>query len=309
MKRSLLLLVVGLLTSLTVEGQTRHMSVHYLSVPHSGKTGQHRFYEISANGTDFFSWQAAASMAATTTYTLPPAFPASSGDVLSSSVIGVTSWIAPPGGVPSGSAGGSLSGSYPNPALAATQPDDHVWDGLHTLNSAAPVSDPAAGTTIFGDGLFGYRSATAGEGDGKTHRVHNRFEETTAVGIAYTFTASVAKVAFGTTSPEVTLPTAGTWLILARITIAYAGATTTGQSISVKIRNVTDSTDLAGSNFTMSLGAHTTITESFHSGEWSGIATVTAGAKNIQIFGGLSGLLSVGNMKAASGYMRAIRLF
>jgi hypothetical protein len=53
-----------------------------------------RFSELTANGTNFASFKAAASMAGDTPYTLPDAYPASSGSVLASTTGGVMSWAA-----------------------------------------------------------------------------------------------------------------------------------------------------------------------------------------------------------------------
>lgn len=58
----------------------------------AGDTTPLRFYELVANGTNFVAFKAPDALAADTTYTLPNAFPATSGFVLSSTTGGVMSW-------------------------------------------------------------------------------------------------------------------------------------------------------------------------------------------------------------------------
>lgn len=57
-----------------------------------------RFMEAQANGTDYISFQSPAALSGITAYTLPDAFPAVTGYVLSCTDAGVMSWAAPSGG-------------------------------------------------------------------------------------------------------------------------------------------------------------------------------------------------------------------
>lgn len=84
--------------------------------------GEFRILEPSASGTDYAGWTAPA-LAAPTMYTMPTAFPASNGYVLSSTTAGATSWIAPSSGI-----GGTLG----------------------TTDNAIPRADGTGGSTIQG---------------------------------------------------------------------------------------------------------------------------------------------------------------
>lgn len=63
-----------------------------LAPPAGGTAPALQFFEDDASGTDFFSLQAAAAMAASTPYTWPNAYPGVSGMVLASTTAGVMSW-------------------------------------------------------------------------------------------------------------------------------------------------------------------------------------------------------------------------
>jgi hypothetical protein len=56
--------------------------------------GTARFYEENANGSDYIQFRAPALLSTTNNYTLPAAFPGSTGFVLSSDTSGVLSWVS-----------------------------------------------------------------------------------------------------------------------------------------------------------------------------------------------------------------------
>ncbi|MEK7867036.1 MAG: hypothetical protein AAB434_10165, partial [Planctomycetota bacterium] len=94
-----------------------------------GNTGEVRWRELAANGTNYSALKAADAMAADVTYTLPDAAPTGAGQFLTSTVGGVMTWVTPAGGggtvtsVGAGAPGANTAGSgltfAPNPIVGA----------------------------------------------------------------------------------------------------------------------------------------------------------------------------------------------
>lgn len=126
-------------------------------------------------------------------------------------------------------------------------------NGLLAFNSlSGEVSvDPVDGAVFIPlNGAWRYRTSGASEGSGSSSgqmaHLHNRSDAVSGAGTDYTLTAATAFVDFGTTDPKVTLPTIGTYLVWAEIAITSGG--TANDDYRAKLRNETTSTDLSGSD-------------------------------------------------------------
>jgi hypothetical protein len=131
-----------------------------------------------------------------------------------------------------------------------------------------------------------------------------------ASGTAYTLTATPAQLAFGTTSPSITIQNAGTYLITSGIGVKYAGATYAGaQTITLKLRRTNNTAaDLSNGSRAVELPVLT----SFTGGDFVATPTVIYQATVgdiIQIFGSVSATPSAGSVQTDSAEIVAIRLF
>ena len=149
--------------------------------------------------------------------------------------------------------------------------------GIFFIAGTAPGADPSGAAVWNESGALKYRSNGSSEGAGQANFIHNRSSETQGSGSDFTVAGtSYARVDFGTTDPDVALPTAGTYLIIATVTYTPSAGT---QTWSFKLYNSTDAADVSGSEVTRVSAAATRdcITN-------QKLVTVT-GAKTIQLYG------------------------
>lgn len=139
----------------------------------------------------------------------------------------------------------------------------------------------------------------------------NNINQVIASGTAYTMTTSYAAVAFGTTSPVVTIANAGTYAVYVDLQINLVSATTTTQSASFKLSRTNNTgADLAGSTFGSILPVATLGTElgpCIHIGPIKYITTNTNDALTVQ--GILSASLGAGTVTITNVTITAIRLY
>lgn len=136
--------------------------------------------------------------------------------------------------------------------------------------------------------------------------------EVVAAGTAYTLTGTMAAVAFGTTSPIISVPTVGTWLATCILTVNFVGATyalTTDSTLEVKLRNTTTSTDLGQVwKFPLPVGS---TTKTAPAGSFSfPVRWVQATAtQNVQLFARLVTLPSAGSCTVTAAQITAKRAY
>ena len=174
-----------------------------------------------------------------------------------------------------------------NITLAVITPARIVLSNAHSgtkftlTNSTTAISaDPVNGSEMVAtSGEWIYRSSATSEGAGQNNRVHNRAAEVVGSGTDYTLTASTAFVDFGGTDPDInTLPSAGTYLITALVTVT-AGASA-NDVYNFKLRNATGAADISNSAQSVN---HADASDKFQVVIQS-IVTVT-GADRIQLYG------------------------
>jgi hypothetical protein len=103
--------------------------------PMIGNTGELRFDELIVNGSNYVGFKSPDNIVSNTIWTLP-SIDGISGQALTTNGVGVLSWNSP---APSGPAGGDLTGTYPNPNIAADAvKSSHIQDGTITNVDISP---------------------------------------------------------------------------------------------------------------------------------------------------------------------------
>lgn len=132
-----------------------------------------------------------------------------------------------------------------------------------------------------------------------------------ASGTAYTLTNSAAALDFGTTDPSLTLTQPGTYLLMGRATLSYAGATfAANRTATIKLSR----TNNTAADVTGATTAHiTNITETVTYTETVTIPPVLYTTANnddvIVIKGSVNTVPSAGTLDVSEASIMAIRLF
>lgn len=135
---------------------------------------------------------------------------------------------------------------------------------------------------------------------------------TYAVGTVYTYTNSDAAIAFGTTSPSVTLDQAGTYILFARVNSKYVAATFAGnQTLTVHLQR-TNNTPASITNATTALTTQiiTALTYSVGDSVIPPTIYTTANTNDaIAIYGSLTATPGAGSVTATEAEIVAIRIY
>jgi hypothetical protein len=145
-----------------------------------------------------------------------------------------------------------------------------------------------------------------------TVNVASDSREAHGTGTAYSLTTTSAKVTMGTTSPVVTLPASGTYLLLSNLKMDYAGLTTIGISTSTfklrRINNTAADIPNAGTTFTTPILTLTTGPAGDVDMQGTIYTTSTSGDV-IEMWGNRGSNISVGNINVSEAWIVAIRLY
>lgn len=131
-----------------------------------------------------------------------------------------------------------------------------------------------------------------------------------AVGTAYSLTATPAAITFGTTSPSITLNAAGTYLIMARVRMAYNGATfATVRTTTNKLRRTNNTAgDLTNGTVTASTQIITALTYAFIDQSWPVLYTTTNANDVISLFGSVDVIPTAGSLDVVESSIVAFRM-
>ena len=131
-----------------------------------------------------------------------------------------------------------------------------------------------------------------------------------AAGTAYALTATAAAVVFGTTSPTITLPAAGTYLIFARAKLDYAAATFAAvRTATLKLTRTNNTpADLTGSSTGLATQILTALTFTMPPALIMVLYTTSNANDAIALYGSLDVVPTAGNLNVTEASIVAIRL-
>jgi hypothetical protein len=139
----------------------------------------------------------------------------------------------------------------------------------------------------------------------------NRFTSYSA-GTAYNITTTPAKVDFGTTDPEITITTPGTYLIISNVRVDYNGLTNlAANTVTVKLRRTNNTAaDLTSATGDFIVPPVTLLTATGGDCDVNAVIYTTSNSNDvIELQASRSGSISVGNIQAGNAWIVAVRIF
>lgn len=133
-----------------------------------------------------------------------------------------------------------------------------------------------------------------------------------ASGTNYTLTQTYAKVTFGTTSPAVTLPSAGTYLIFSNVKIEYVGLTSLlATTANFKLRRINNTAaDIPNASTLFNVPVVTLLTQTAGDVDMAPIIYTTATTGDVIEMWGVRGAnVSVGSVQVGEAALVAIKLY
>lgn len=130
-------------------------------------------------------------------------------------------------------------------------------------------------------------------------------------GTAYSLTTTSSKIDFGTTDPSITIPSPGTYLIMANLKIEYAGVTTIGGTASFKLRRTNNTAaDLSNAITNFTYPALTLLSQTAGDSDIAPVIYTTSNSNDvIEMWGNRSGGLTLGNINVGEASVVAIRIY
>lgn len=131
-------------------------------------------------------------------------------------------------------------------------------------------------------------------------------------GTAYSLTTTSSKVDFGTTDPSITLPAAGTYLILANLKIEYNGLTNTlVNACNFKLRRTNNTAaDISNATTTFNVPPVTLLTATGGDADIAPIIYTTSNSNDvIEMWGNRGSGLSVGAIQVGEASVVAYRIY
>lgn len=131
-------------------------------------------------------------------------------------------------------------------------------------------------------------------------------------GTPYSLTTSSTKITMGTTNPTVTLPSAGTYMIMSNLKLDYAGLTTVlASTSSFKLRRVNNTaSDVPNATTTFTSTIATLLTGPAGDADMQGVLyTTNTSGDVIEMWGNRGANITVGNLNVSEAWIVAIRIY
>lgn len=185
--------------------------------------------------------------------------------------------------------------------------DNVVTSGGETIVDLAVTNDLTVGNDAAVTGSVTAGSVLLTDGSDKNYAL-----TVYAAGTAYALTATSAALNFGTTDPVVTLDKAGTYLLLAKVTLDYNAATfAASRAVTLKLRRTNNTAaDVSNSSLVVDTDIITTLSYTFGAFALPSVLYTTANTDDaLTIFGDVAVLPDAGSLDAVAASIVAVRLY